>query len=161
MPQKYRMGSKAYGRKPPEWWTKLASDTKLDPKYHKDDLPLAYAGEFQSKDGKNRLLVVGLNHAFTGDRASLFQTPGGQVYLVARWFSAENGQLKLLESKPVICNLEDLQYSRLFAGKAKGRQIEFRQEQGAEFDSRIVSRNRVTTLIVGNDNSLKFTTDAW
>jgi hypothetical protein len=160
MPQKYRMGSKAYGRSPPDWWVKLAREAKVDPKWHKDDLPLAYAGEFKSKDGTNVLLVVELYHAFSGDG---FLTPGGEVYLVAREFSIEGGNSKLVsdQHRQAWCNLSDLQYSRLFGGEAKGRRIEFRQEMGPEFDSRTVKWKKESALVVGDDNSLKFEKGEW
>jgi hypothetical protein len=161
MPRKYRMGSKAYGRSPPEWWTKLAKGTNVGPDWHKDDLPIAFAGEFRSNNGKRILVVVELYHAFAGDRALPFQTPGGQVYLVARRFSVENGQPKLLKEKPVWCDLEDLQYARLFAGQAHGRLVEFLQERGDDFDSRTVTGKRTSVLTVSEDGLLRFQKGEW
>ena len=155
LPERYRLGSKAYAKTPPEWWLQLVVDAKVGDKWHPKDFPLAYAGEFKSKDGTVVLLVVQASQAFTGDG---YWSPGPVVYLVARVFSKKEGGLKLLTEQANSIGDADgsFQYSRLFAGEANGRRILFRTDGGRDFDSHEVTRKQDWALSLGDDNSLRF-----
>jgi len=149
LPQSYQLGTKAYAKAPPAWWLKLVGEATISDKWHPKDFPLAYAGEFKSKSGRNVLLVVQVSHAFSGDG---ILSRGPELYLIARMFSIEDAGLKL--AKEQAFRLGSMQYARLLAGKADGRQIEFRTEGGTEFDGHTTTWKRNWTLSVGEDNSL-------
>jgi hypothetical protein len=153
LPAKYRLGSKAYAKAPPDWWLQLVIDAKVNVKWHPKDFPLAYAGEFKSKDGSVALLVVQASQSFTGDG---FFSPGPVVYLVARLFSKGDGGPKLLTEQA--CAIGDVdgsfQYSRLLAGEANGRRILFRTDGGPDFDSRKITHQQNWTLSLGDTNSI-------
>jgi hypothetical protein len=99
------------------------------------------------------LLVVQVSHAFTGDG---YSSPGPVIYLVARLFAPQQGErFKLLKEQNYA--LGAMQYSRLLAGQASGRQIAFRIEGGKDIDSNEPAITQTWTLTVNEDNSLKMT----
>lgn len=152
LPEKYRLGSKAYAKAVPEWWLQMVIDTKLDDMWHLKDFPLAYAGEFKADDGSVLLLVVQVSQGFSGDG---FLSPGPEIYLVARLFSEGEGSPKLLTEK--FWTLDgSFQYSRLFSGEANGREILFRTESGRYFDSNEVTGKKNWKLGLADDNSMLF-----
>jgi hypothetical protein len=151
LPQKYRLGSKAYAKAAPDWWLKLVDEAKIGDKWHPKDFPLVFAGELDSKGGGRVLLVVQASQAFSGDGSLL--GPGPEVFVIARMFLIEGAGLKL--TKEQAFRLGDMQYARLLTGTANGRQIEFRTEGGQDFDSHTVMWTQYWTLRLGDDNSLK------
>jgi hypothetical protein len=153
LPGKYRLGSKAYAKAPPDWWLKLIGEAKVGDKWHPKDFPLVFAGEFTSTGGSRVLLVVQASQAFTGDG---YWSPGPEVYLIARIFSIEGAGLKL--TKEEAYSLGGMQYGSLFAGRADGRRIVFHTEGGPDFDSRTVTWTRDLVLSVSDDNSLSMDT---
>ena len=149
LPASYRLGTEAYAKPPPEWWTETVRRTGITDRWHPRDFPLAYVGEFQGKGGTAVLLVVQCSHAFTGDG---YSGPGPEIYLVARTLSRENGGLKLLAEQAY--DLGSMQNSRLFAGEASGRRVVFPIEKGSGIDSDRVASRAKWTLTVQEDNSL-------
>lgn len=127
----------------------MVAAAKVGDKWHPKDFPLAYAGEFKSKDGANVLLVVQTSQAFTGDG---FYSPGPEVYLVARLFTLEKKGPELLKEEAF--SIGSFQYHRLLAGKATGRQIVFETEAGNHFDSRAVMYSEKCTIDLDENNKL-------
>jgi len=149
LPQKYKLGSKAYAKAPPKWWLKIVDDAKIGDKWHPKDFPLAYAGQFESKNGNVTVLIVQASQAFTGDG---FWSPGPEVYLIARLFATKDDAFTLTKEKAF--SIGSMQFGRLMAGEANERQIVFQTDGGQEFNSRTITWKRNWTLSVGDDNSL-------
>lgn len=145
----YKLGSKAYGRMLPSWWLKLVAEARVGEKWHPKEFPLAYAGEFTSKDGTKVLLVVQTSQAFTGDG---FWSPGPVVYLVARLFTHEAAGPKLIKEEAF--SIGSFQFTRLMAGEAKGREVSFKTESGSSFDSRDVTHSETCTIRLDENNQL-------
>src|SRR3954470_22294210 len=44
LPEKYRLGTKAYAKNLPDWWLKLSAEAKVGDRWYPKDFPLAYVG---------------------------------------------------------------------------------------------------------------------
>lgn len=150
-PSKFRLGSKAFAKKPPRWWREIANKSKLDGENYLEIFPLAYAGEFVSSGGHRHLLVVQVSHSFSGDG---YLSPGPELHFIARVFQTDATAVHLVaEAKQ---SLGSFQYSRLFSGEANAGQVSFRADTGTSFDGHDIARTRYYLLTITPDGLPSF-----
>lgn len=151
VPSKFRLGSRAFAKRPQRWWREIANESKLDGASYSEIFPIAYAGEFVSSGGRRHLLVVQVSHSFTGDG---YLSPGPELQLVARVFRNDATGVHLVaEAKQ---SLGSFQYSRLFSGEAKAGRVSFRADTGTSFDGHDIARTRSYLLTITPDGLPSF-----
>lgn len=155
LPDRYRLGSKAFAKAPPAWWLDLARQHDLEEKWKSADFPLAYAGEIETRNGRS-LLVVQVTHSFTGDG---FFSPGPVLSLVAFLFSLEEGEATIIASEQAVLGAYSggsFQFSRLHAGQAKEQTITFRMESGNSFNAGEITTTRELHLVALPEGGLRW-----